>query len=469
MHGLEYRCERRLRRWSWLLATALIFAVAFEAGFEGCSRAQSATSAPAPRRILLAQALQIASEHNRMLKAASLKRRSAVDQVTEARAALLPRLDALENYSYTDNPPLVFSNLLAQQEFTAADFALSRLNFPAALSNFQSQIMMSQTLFAGGSVWAAYKAAGYQADAQTWQATRVRQEVQFAVIQAYYRALLAEQEAQVIERALAAARAHRDRARNMLKQGMVVSADLLRSQVVVGSLRQQLVSAQSLIEIARAQLSDTLGVDERLAPLGAQMPATLKPRGLAELREAALRHRPEVKIAYDRIKAAEQAVTIARAGYLPTVSLATTYENDSEELIRAGNNYSVFVFARFNLFNGFATRAKADAAQSDLERAIVLRAQLLQDISVEVERAYRTLEAARENLAVAERDNAYAADALRILENRYGAGLATNVDVLDAQASRRAAESRSVRAKVEVAVDFAVLDLAVGQAPSGLE
>ncbi len=469
MHALECHLVRHRRRRPWSPAMMLVLGIAFVAGVDGLAQVQGITAAPAPRRILLAEALQIASQHSRILMAASLKRRSAADQVTEARAALLPRLDALENYSYTDNPPLVFSNLLAQQEFTSADFALSRLNFPAALSNFQSQIMMSQTLFAGGSVWAAYKAAGYQADAETWQTTRVRQEIQFAVIQAYYRALLAEQEEAVIARALAAARAHRDRARNMLKQGMVVSADLLRSQVVVGSLRQQLTSAQSLIEIARAQLSDTLGVDERLAPLGAQVPAALKSRGLAELRETALRHRPEVKIAYDRVKAAEQAVTIAHAGYLPTVSLATTYENDSEELIRAGNNYSVFLFARFNLFNGFATRAKVDIAQSDRERAIILRAQLLQDIGVEVERAYRTLEAARENLGVAQRDRAYAADALRILENRYGAGLATNVDVLDAQASRRSAESRSVRAKVEVAVDFAGLDLAVGQAPSGVE
>jgi outer membrane protein TolC len=435
----------------------------------GVACAQGPDARPPARRVMLSEALRIASEHNRFLKAASLKRRGAADQVTVARAALLPRLDAIENYSYTDNPPLVFSNLLAQQEFTAADFALSRLNFPAALSNFQSQIMMSQTLFAGGGLWAAFKAAGYQADAEAWETSRVRQEMEFSVIQAYYRALLAEQETEVIKRALAAAQAHRDQAQHMLKQGMVVSADLLRSQVVVGALQQQYTSAQSLIEITRAQLSDTLGVDERLAPQGAQMPRALKSRDLADLKDTALKQRPEVKIAYDRVKAAEQGVKVARSGYLPTVSLATAYENDSQELVRAGNNYSVFVFARFNLFNGAATQAKVDAAQSELERAVVLRAQLLQDIAVEVERAYRTLEAARENLSVAQRDRAYAADALRILENRYAAGLATNIDVLDAQASLRSAESRSVRATVEVAVDFGVLDLAVGRAPSGVE
>ena len=55
--------------------------------------------------------------------------------------------------------------------------------------------------------------------------------------------------------------------------------------------------------------------------------------------------------------------------------------------------------------------------------------------------------------------------ALKILEDRYGSGLATNVAVLDAQTAREEADMRLVAAQVSVAVDRAALNLAIGVEP----
>ena len=111
-----------------------------------------------------------------------------------ARGALIPRLDASENFSYTNNPVMVFSDLLLQQDFSQKDFALNNLNHPGFLSNFQSQVRLSFPLFAGGRLIAAYRAAGFAADAERWQQIQTRQRVEFAVIQSYYSAVLAEQQ-----------------------------------------------------------------------------------------------------------------------------------------------------------------------------------------------------------------------------------------------------------------------------------
>src|SRR5512143_1459408 len=103
-----------------------------------------------PARISLHEAIAIALRDNRALKAAGYGREAALDEVGAARGALLPRLDALENFSYTDNPVMVFSDLLLQQDFSQSDFALNALNHPGFLSNFQSQARLSYPLFAGG-------------------------------------------------------------------------------------------------------------------------------------------------------------------------------------------------------------------------------------------------------------------------------------------------------------------------------
>ena len=73
--------------------------------------------------------------------------------------------------------------------------------------------------------------------------------------------------------------------------------------------------------------------------------------------------------------------------------------------------------------------------------------------------------AAEQGLEVARRNTAYAESALKILEDRYGSGLATNVTVLDTQTTREEADMRLVTAQVGVAVDRAALDLASGVEP----
>jgi outer membrane protein len=454
---------RRLTRVKLALSLLAVFALV-----KGAGAAQ-----PMRRRISLPEAIAIAMRHNRTLRAADLQGDAAQAQVGVARGAMLPRLDAIENYSETNNPVLVFSNLLAQQEFSQNDFALSRLNHPATLSNFQSQVRLSFPVFAGGRLLAGFRAARFGAQAEKWRAARARDETAFTVINAYYTAVLAEQRQRVIERALDAARSHLTQAGNLFSYGKAVKADVLRTEVAVGTLEEQQSDAESQVKIAWAALAHALGdEDESLAPIwnpgapGAAAPLGAEP--LDKLIADAAAQRLEIKIAAAQVKQADAAVTIARADYLPSVNLATTYENDSEQLTRGGNNFAVFAYAEVNLFNGLATKSKVDAAQAERARAKDLADDLKHAIALEVESAYRTLQAAEKNVAVADSNNRYAAEALRILADRYGAGLATNVDVLEAQAARQQADMGEVHAQVAVFVARAALDLSIGRSPAEL-
>jgi outer membrane protein len=441
------------------LILVAVFSVAAHAG----------DGSAAPRRISLADAITIALHDNRTLKAATFGSEAAQAGIGVARGAMIPRLDAGENLSYTDNPVQVFSDLLLQQDFSQSNFALDQLNHPGFLSNFQSQVRLSFPLFAGGRFIAAYRAAGFAADAERWQTIQTRQRVEFAVVQAYYTAVLAEQQMSVIDRALAAARAHLTRAQDLFGQGMVVNSDVLRTNVLVGALEQQRIQAESQLNIGWASLAHELGdEDQRYAPFAqpADLLAPATPLGsLDALVARAVADRPEIKVADSRTRQSEQAVAVARADYFPTVEIAGVYENDSEKLVRAGNNGALFMTGRVNLFNGLATQSKVDAARAELARAHVLADDLRRSVALEVETAYRTLTAARLSLEVARRDVAYAESALKILEDRYGSGLATNVAVLDAQTTRQETDMRLVAAQVNVAVDGAGLDLAIGADP----
>ncbi len=423
-------------------------------------------------RISFEQALSLALGHNRVLRAAELASGAAGRDVGVARGAMLPSLDALETYSNTNNPTLVFSNLLNQQEFTASDFNVQRLNFPASFQNFQSMIRLTQPIFTGGRLWASFAASRDAADAARWRAIRTRQEIEFEVVQAYYGAVLTEERVGVLDRALAAARAHRRQAQNLFTHGMVVKADVLRAEVMEGTFEQERNVARNQLLTAWDAFAHVLGTEDRpVAPLASppelERVAATPPQDLKALIAKGLAMRPELKIAQSEVDQAEQNLKIARAGYLPNLSVSAAYENDSRTFSRAGNSYSVFVAGQLNLFNGLATDSQVGAAMDRLARARELRDELRHGIALDVEKAYHALAAASENLDVARRNAAYASDAARILEDRYGSGLATNVAVLDAETSRKEAAMRLVEARVAVLVTRAALKLASGQLNPG--
>jgi len=452
----------------WRISGFALLVIALSVPVVGAKGAWGAEAAP--RRVSLAKALEIAAQHNRVVKAANLRREAVAEAAGEARGAMLPRLDATENFSNTNNPPAVFSNLLNQQDFTKSNFDVDKLNFPSPLSNFQTQIRLTQPLFAGGKLIAAFKAAKDSSEAEKWRALRQSQEVAFVVIGAYYTAILAGKQIEVIGRALDSARAHREQASDLFSRGMVVKSDVLRSGVAVGSWEQERIQGENRLHISWASLAHMLGIeDQPVAPL--ENPEELDAArrrvmtSMADVIATALGRRPELHIADAEVGRARQQVRIAEADYLPSVSVGAAYENDSEHFSRAGNSYSVFVAGQLNLFNGLATRSKTESARSELMRAEVLKEDLKHAIALEVETAYRGLSAALDRLKVAERDTAYAAEALAIIKDRYGSGLATNLEVLDAETSNAQAQTRSIETRVGVQVAAASLALASGAMP----
>ncbi len=89
-----------------------------------------------------------------------------------------------------------FGALLNQGRFTAADFAVDRLNHPDPISNWRTNIGGSVPVFMGGRTLLGYQQAQIGREAAERGRACVEQEMIFGVVRAYYGVLLAE-EAQI--------------------------------------------------------------------------------------------------------------------------------------------------------------------------------------------------------------------------------------------------------------------------------
>jgi len=414
----------------------------------------------------IGDAIQLAIKSNRQLQALRQGTEATASGVAQARAEFYPRLDIIEGFNYSDKPTLVFSNLLDQASFRQSNFAIGALNEPTPLTNLTSQIRVEQPLYSGGRLLANLGQAKASAQASREITKRSEQEVVLGAIEAYYRVLLAGGNLRVVQKALKSAHAQLERAKDLYDRGLVVRADYLRTQVLLGSLEREMIEAENSLTIAHSHLRHVLGADEEgfelTDPVGEDS-ASLDP--LTVLKQRAREMRPDLKAAVQEVERSQQSIRVARAAYYPSVALVTQYESNTQKFSSSAENFAVFVSARWNLFSGFATQAKVTAEEALHKRAQLLHEDRLHAAALEVENTYLGLHASRRQVAVARENVAQAQEALRITADRYTAGLARNVDVLDGETALKRAEQDLLLAQVNSQVFRARLGLATGERP----
>jgi outer membrane protein len=416
--------------------------------------------------ISLSDAIQLAVKSNRQLQASRQGTEAALSGVGQARGAFFPRLDVTEGFTYSDKPTLVFSNLLDQASFKQSNFAVSSLNQPTPLTNLSSQIRLEQPLYTGGKLSADLGQARASAEASRELTKRTEQEVVLGAIEAYYQVLLADGNARVVDKAIESARAQLERSKDLYEKGLAVRADYLRTQVLMGSLERERMEAENLVIINHSRLRQALGVDAGQFDLTDPVKADNAPlEELGSLKTRAKEQRPDLKAAVKEVERSQESIRATRAAYYPSLGLVTQIESNTRKFSSSGESFAVFVNARWNLFNGFATQEKVVETEALHKRAKLLHEDLLQGADLEVETAYLGLVTSRRQVTVARENVAQAQEALRMTGDRYTAGLVRNVDVLDGETALKKAEQDLLLAQVRSQIFRARLKLATGERP----
>ena len=113
----------------------------------------------AQEKLSMREALQLALQGNKSLVASGAAVKATSLRIQEARAGMLPTIDYSESLTRSNNPVFVFSSLLEQRQFAHSNFQADSLNRPSFLNNFQSSLVLSQTLFDGGQAHKAVRSA----------------------------------------------------------------------------------------------------------------------------------------------------------------------------------------------------------------------------------------------------------------------------------------------------------------------
>jgi outer membrane protein len=428
--------------------------------------AASAQQEPPPSPLTLRQAVNIALEKNPLRKAAIADTKVASASVREARSFLMPHVSFSETASRGNDPVFVFGSQLRQQRFTAADFALNKLNAPLPFGNFATRFGGSWSLFDSFASWHGINQAKQMNEAAGHQLERTDQEIVFRVVSSYYDVLLAAKELEVAEQSSKTAQSIMDRSQARFDSGLVVESDLLTAKVRMAARLQEVIRARTTREEVQAELNTAMGMPvessfqltERLAERTLPIPT------LPDVEKRALANRADLKRIASEEEAQRQSVSIAKSSFGPRVNAFADWEMDNPTFLAGGggNNWLGGIEVQFDIFEGGAKRAELSRQRALEEKVGAMKQAASDAVRLEVRRAYYETDANRQQIEVARAAIAQAQESLRIDRDRYDSGLTTITDLLGAEDAARRSQTDYWEDVYHFQTSYAKLELASG-------
>lgn len=428
-----------------------------------------APGARAAEPLSLADALARGRAGARETVAAAARRRAAEAKAQQARGYRLPQIRLSEQWIRTDSPADAFALLLNQERFSFPDFVSGDPNAPDALETAITRLEVELPIYTGGELSARVKQARLAAEAAAESAARAADQAAVDAAEAWIRLAQAREAAALLEKARETVAAHVALARNYAAQGMLVRSDLLRAEVELAHLDDLLAEARGQVRVAEAnlgyRLGEPLGTAYVLSPLG-------EPPALGRSREewiVAADARPDLAGARMLLEAGELEAVAQRGGRLPRIGVVARHDLVDDQLFGDhGDSTTVAAMASLDLFDGGRKRAAVAAARAEAEAGRADVDRFAEGVKLETKHAFETAAVALERRATAAAALDAAAEGLRIVEERFRAGVVKTTDVLDAATARREAEMRELVARAEAWLAHLRLALAAGEAPESI-
>jgi outer membrane protein TolC len=160
--------------------------------------------------------------------------------------------------------------------------------------------------------------------------------------------------------------------------------------------------------------------------------------------EAAMASRADLKSAIARADAAALARKSAQSNALPSLHLDADYGLIGNNVSTAGSTYTVAAALHVPVFQGGETKGKVQQAEADLQRREAELADLKAGVSFEISAALLDLQTAAAAVEVAKSTSTLAADELQQAQDRFRAGIASSIELSQAQDSVASASDQLI-------------------------
>jgi outer membrane protein len=444
------------------------------------AHAQSSSTAPLrdTLRLSLGDAVSIAMRQSDEVGISAAQVDVADALYGSARANLLPQLRLNSSYVHV-------------YESARGNAVGTQFNQP---NTYTGNLNLSQTVFQGGRLISATRAADALRNAARFDEREQRSLLTLQVERSYLQVLFADRIAQLQDQNLALASSRLTQVEQFERAGRAARYDVLRSRVERANIEPLAIQAHNDFELALLELKRVLNLPvEQAIALVTRIDSASAAGLVAAVADAgAIADRASVRSAELNLSSKKLGVSVARADFFPTISvffqsgyqafppIGMGFPRSFGELTtdacpagsvagRVCQNGGFFADRQAGLnismplFDGFRVKSNLDLAQAQQKLAELQLRQQREAVSVDVARARAELRRSSAVFAARQQNSQEADEAFRLATLRFTRGLSTQLEVSDAQVALLTAQSTEARATYDLFLASADLARALGR------
>jgi len=334
----------------------------------------------------------------------------------------------------------------------------TRISFPPLMEEvviqpanaLGAQAELRQALLAP-QLWTAIQGAHIAEEVATLSTAHATRELLFAVAQAYFGAASLQEAIRASERLREVNEARVKDTQARFEAGTVTRVALLRAQLDLARSEQDLLRARNAFASARLSLATLL---QREADFELALPPVPEvPEAGKHLASQALEARPDVAAARRNLDLARVRKTGAWLAYAPSLGLNAAYRwSNAAGFTGQNDTWALTLGAQWVLWDGGLREATLQEESARIAEASALQKQTEARVSEEVAQARLEYENARANLAKAEEALSLARESQRLIDISFKSGVATYLEVTDANAALTGAEVGFVAERLQTSV-----------------
>ena len=308
--------------------------------------------------------------------------------------------------------------------------------------DYNASVRVLQNLYTGGAVTSQMAIARLSVERQEYEFQEIANRVAMEVRIAFNEALLNRAKVRVREDSVRVLEEELKSQQERLSAGIVGTLNVSRAEVALANERPELINARTQLKNSYLRLGELCGInfeaqsDKAPFEISGELNYHAQHAELSESLARADTNRPEIKARQKDIEIQDRQYKLDQSELRPQVQFFSGYEVYSERDPAVGSElnhgYLVGVNANWHVFDGFATKGRLQATRARREAAAQALEAARRSVASEVRSAFFDLDQA-EGVLRTETENVHTADeSLEIARTNLGAGLGTQLDILQA-------------------------------------
>ncbi|MBA4849352.1 TolC family protein [Emticicia sp. BO119] len=412
----------------------------------------------------LSKAVDLAIQNNKGLKAANLRVENNEAHAQEVKDRKLPQASASLSYSrFSLITPFAFG----EGEDGKPLFGLPKGGFSATMG----AVSVKKELFGGFAEKAAQQSADLLVHASKLDVQRNRQELVYAVTEAYYTIVKLSRSTDIINQNIQQFEAREKDARNLEKEGIILPNEVLKLQLQKHNLELNRLQVEKARETALYNFGLLIGVDD-IQAIGVDTTLSSTPVALETLNSFLLlasQRRPELQANALRQQSADAQLRLIKSNKYPHIGLSAGYNyvNPNANFIPEANTFinawNIGLGVSYNIGSLYNLKGRMNTAKASINETILQGQHQTDQVHTEVVTAYHNYELAVEQQKVIVTALQQAQENYRLIESRFRNGLVGSTELLDANSFLLQAQLNLINSKVDGRLAYERLLKATGE------